>query len=79
VLVGVATGQSIGDVRLVGGSTDWEGRVEVLYNIEYYGGTPVASWGTVCNDFWGSADAQVVCRQLGHHTSGKTSSFLLHK
>lgn len=77
--LGAATGQSIGDVRLVGGSTDWEGRVEVLYNIYYlFGVIPVASWGTVCDDLWDTADTQVVCRQLGHHSTGKTRLLLSH-
>ena len=39
-------------VRLVGGSSPLEGRVEVTLE------------GTVCDDFWTVEDAQVICRQL---------------
>ena len=45
-----------GMIRLEGG-TNTSGRVEVCNDL---------IWGTVCDNGWDAADAQVACRQLGY-------------
>lgn len=43
-------------MRLAGGKSPNEGRVEIFYS---------GQWGTVCDDQWDLTDAGVVCRALG--------------
>ena len=45
-----------GDIRLIGGASDSEGRIEVCYR---------SYWGSVCDHHWDDSDARVACRQLG--------------
>ena len=51
-----------GDVRLVGGGTKYEGRVELCLN---------GAWGRVCFDRYSNENAEVVCRQLGFPLLGE--------
>jgi len=49
-------------VRLVGGPSPREGRLEVRYK---------GSWGTVCDDDFNDAAANVVCHMLGFKPAGR--------
>ena len=54
----VTASQTSGEeLRLVGGATTNEGRLEILLD---------GQWGTVCDDYWGKPDADVACRALGY-------------
>ena len=51
-----------GEVRLAGGESEFEGRVEVCLN---------RRWGTVTSDGWTQTNTEVVCNNLGYDFSRK--------
>jgi deleted-in-malignant-brain-tumors protein 1 len=53
-----------GDIRLIGGSTALEGRVEVCFS---------KVWGAICDSSFGPEEASVTCAQLGFQRAGKCS------
>eukprot|EP00057_Strongylocentrotus_purpuratus_P034560 XP_795735.3 PREDICTED: neurotrypsin [Strongylocentrotus purpuratus] len=63
--IGVTCSQTEdGDSRLVDGSSDAHGRVEVYYQ---------GIWGTVCKNGWNKDAADVVCMGSGYDEASKTS------
>ena len=57
-----------GQVRLVDGATDVEGRVEICFS---------RRWGTISGDGWTQTESTVVCNDLGYEATGKTSKKIL--
>ena len=57
------------DVRLNGGNSKANGRVEFFFN---------GLWGTVCATNWDLRDAQVVCRMLGYRHVLRATSVKRH-
>ena len=56
-----------GEIRLVGGADDYEGRIEICHN---------GIWGTICDDLWSANDGEVACRQLGlDYVATRTRAF----
>ena len=51
-----------GQMRLVGGDNLREGRIEVCFG---------EAWTTICDALWSTADANVVCQQLGYSSNGR--------
>ena len=52
-----------GEMRLMEGKEEWEGRLEVCYN---------KRWGTVSGDKWTLTNSHVICNALGYNTTSKT-------
>ena len=48
---------SDGDIRLVNGTIEQEGRAEVCFN---------GVWSTICDDSWNTIDGFVFCHSLGY-------------
>ena len=57
----VAENCTLGDIRLVNGSSEREGRVEVCFG---------DLWTSVCDSGWDNREAGVVCRELFDSTLG---------
>lgn len=47
-----------GKLRLVGGQYRSEGNIEIYH---------LGRWGSICDDEWDMAEAQVACKSLGFH------------
>ena len=50
-----------GQVRLVRGTTEYEGTVEICLN---------HAWGIITDGYWGYQEAQTICNMLGYTSPG---------
>ena len=60
-LIEATNGCNLGDVRVVSGNSSTEGRAEVCI---------AGQWGTICDDEWTDASANVLCGQAGFASVG---------
>ena len=65
----ISIAQCTGEIRLVDGDSERDGRLEVCLN---------QRWGTVCNTGWSLPDSRVVCKQLGYSASGRFPCTPMH-
>ncbi|EDV29084.1 uncharacterized protein TRIADDRAFT_19518, partial [Trichoplax adhaerens] len=61
---GVICSINLPDIRLVGGNSSREGRVEIYRN---------STWGSICGHNWNIQAANIVCKQLGYHGAQRTA------
>ena len=59
-----------GEIRLVDGAREGEGRVEICFN---------SRWGSVCSSGWDRREAEVVCRSLGFNSNTTSMFDSMHK
>ncbi len=64
----------VGEVRILDGNAVNEGRLEICADKPDDDEGPV--WGTVCDDYWTTRNANVACRQLGY-THAQSGAFAL--
>lgn len=66
-IASLTDGCSDGDVRLLDGVIEQEGRPEVCVD---------GVWGSICDDNWSIDDAHVMCLSLGYTGSASTILYM---